>query len=147
MAPAVTELLYPHPAHSWTRRLAMYPRLRPPQRGQTNPFGHRCAVRCSPHRTSSPKRERNSLTVMMGFLFNRLGFFMSDIISPFIRLVKLDIHLNLLTIAIPGRSCWTNEFKTVMLPWNSVSESFLGGQQITDEESTTYRRASLSATD
>src|SRR5208337_3710727 len=73
----------------------MYPRLRPPQRGQTNPFGHRCAVRCSPHRTSSPKRERNSLTVMMGFLFNRLGFFMSDIISPFIRLIKLDIHLDL----------------------------------------------------
>src|SRR5271157_2981603 len=50
----------------------MYPRLRPPQRGQTKPFGHRCAVRCSPHRTSSPKRERNSLTVMMDFRFNRL---------------------------------------------------------------------------
>src|SRR5271165_5098582 len=96
MAPAVTELLYPHPAHSWTRRLAMYPRLRPPQRGQTKPFGHRCAVRCSPHWTSSPKRERNSLTVMMGFLFNRLGFFISDIISSFVRLFKLDIHLQLL---------------------------------------------------
>src|SRR5271157_1069546 len=70
----------------------MYPRLRPPQRGQTKPFGHRCAVRCSPHWTSSPKRERNSLTVMMGFLFNRLGFFISDILSPFVRLFKLDIH-------------------------------------------------------
>src|SRR5271157_5467091 len=53
----------------------MYPRLRPPQRGQTKPFGHRCAVRCSPHRTSSPKRERNSLTVMMGFRFNGLEQF------------------------------------------------------------------------
>src|SRR5271165_5070902 len=94
MAPAVTELLYPHSAHSWTRRLAMYPRLRPPQRGQTKPLGHRCAVRCSPHRTSSPKHERNSLTVMMGFLFNRLGFFISDMISPFVRLIKLDIHQN-----------------------------------------------------
>src|SRR5271166_4478910 len=71
----------------------MYPRLRPPQRGQTKPLGHRCAVRCSPHRTSSPKRERSSLTVMMGFLFNRLGFFISDILSPFVRLFKLDIHL------------------------------------------------------
>src|SRR5271157_293270 len=71
----------------------MYPRLRPLQRGQTKPFGHRCAVRCSPHWTSSPKRERNSLTVMMGFLFNRLGFFISDIISSFVRLFKLDIHL------------------------------------------------------
>src|SRR5208337_1472743 len=50
-----------------------------------------------PHRTSSPKRERNSLTVMMDFRFNRLGFFMSDIISPFVRLFKLDIHLVLLT--------------------------------------------------
>jgi hypothetical protein len=30
----------------------------------------------------------------MGFLFNRLGFFMSDIISPFVRLIKLDIHPN-----------------------------------------------------
>jgi hypothetical protein len=29
----------------------------------------------------------------MGFLFNRLGFFMSDIISPFVRLIKLNIHL------------------------------------------------------
>src|SRR5271157_1333359 len=74
----------------------MYPRLRPLQRGQTKPFGHRCAVRCSPHWTSSPKRERNSLTVMMGFLFNRLGFFISDIISSFVRLFKLDIHLFLL---------------------------------------------------
>src|SRR5271157_5072951 len=71
----------------------MYPRLRPLQRGQTKPFGHRCAVRCSPHRTSSPKRERNSLTVMMDFRFNRLGFFISDILSPFVRLLKLDIHL------------------------------------------------------
>src|SRR5271167_3101921 len=70
----------------------MYPRLRPPQRGQTKPFGHRCAVRCSPHRTSSPKRERNSLTVMMDFRFNGLGFFISDILSPFVRLFKLDIH-------------------------------------------------------
>src|SRR5271157_3316533 len=73
----------------------MYPRLRPPQRGQTKPFGHRCAVRCSPHRTSSPKRERNSLTVMMDFRFNRLGFFISDILSSFVRLFKLDIHLSL----------------------------------------------------
>src|SRR5271169_1711005 len=73
----------------------MYPRLRPPQRGQTKPLGHRCAVRCSPHWISSPKRERNSLTVMMGFLFNRLGFFMSDIVSSFVRLIKLDIHLSL----------------------------------------------------
>jgi hypothetical protein len=32
---------------------------------------------------------------MMGFLFNRLGFFMSHIISSFIRLIKLDIHLDL----------------------------------------------------
>src|SRR5271167_5213138 len=72
----------------------MYPRLRPPQRGQTKPFGHRCAVRCSPHRTSSPKRERNSLTVMMDFRFNGLDFFMSDILSPFVRLFKLDIHLD-----------------------------------------------------
>src|SRR5271157_4567120 len=71
----------------------MYPRLRPPQRGQTKPFGQRCAVRCSPHRTSSPKRERNSLTVMMDFRFNRLGFFISDILSPFVRLFKFDIHL------------------------------------------------------
>src|SRR5271157_921949 len=30
---------------------------------------------------------------MMGFLFNRPGFFMSDIVSSFIRLIKLDIHL------------------------------------------------------
>src|SRR5271165_3534023 len=90
----------------------MYPRLRPPQRGQTNPFGHRCAVRCSPHRTSSPKRERNSLTVMMDFRFNRLGFFISDILSPFVRLFKLDIHLILLAqvllavtvIAAPGQA-------------------------------------------
>src|SRR5208337_2354026 len=74
----------------------MYPRLRPPQRGQTKPFGHRCAVRCSPHRTSSPKRERNSLTVMMDFRFNGLGFFISDILSPFVRLFKLDIHLSLI---------------------------------------------------
>src|SRR5271157_5617048 len=73
----------------------MYPRLRPPQRGQTKPFGHRCAVRCSPHRTSSPKRERNSLTVMMDFRFNRLGFFISDILSSFVRLFKLDIHLSI----------------------------------------------------
>jgi len=29
----------------------------------------------------------------MGFLFNRPGFFMSDIVSSFIRLIKLDIHL------------------------------------------------------
>src|SRR5271165_6865619 len=92
MVPAVTELCYPHPAHSWTRRLAIYPRLRPPQRGQTKPFGQRCAVRCSPHRTSSPKRERNSLTVMMDFRFNGLDFFISDILSPFVRLFKLDIH-------------------------------------------------------
>ena len=35
-------------------------------------------------------------------------------------------EINLLTIAIPGRSCWTNKFKTVMLQWNSVSESFPG---------------------
>src|SRR5271157_319979 len=33
---------------------------------------------------------------MIGFLFNRLGFFMSDIISPFVRLFKFDIHLKLL---------------------------------------------------
>src|SRR5271166_3307795 len=71
----------------------MYPRLRPPQRGQTKPFGQRCVVRCSPHRTSSPKRERNSLTVMMDFRFNGPGFFISDILSPFVRLFKLDIHL------------------------------------------------------
>src|SRR5271157_819799 len=70
----------------------MYPRLRPLQRGQTKPFGQRCAVRCSPHRTSSPKRERNSLTVMMDFRFNRLDFFISDILSSFVRLFKLDIH-------------------------------------------------------
>src|SRR5271157_2516649 len=74
----------------------MYPRLRPPQRGQTKPFGHRCAVRCSPHWTSSPKRERNSLTVMMDFRFNGLGFFISDILSSFVRLFKLDIHLKLI---------------------------------------------------
>src|SRR5271157_5846344 len=78
----------------------MYPRLRPLQRGQTKPFGQRCAVRCSPHRTSSPKRERNSLTVMMGFLFNRLGFFISDIISSFVRLFKLDIHLTMLVLVL-----------------------------------------------
>ena len=35
-------------------------------------------------------------------------------------------EINLLTIAIPGRSCWTNKFKTVMLQWNSVRESFPG---------------------
>src|SRR5271165_6081190 len=98
MVPAVTELCYPHPAHSWTRRLAIYPRLRPPQRGQTKPFGQRCAVRCSPHRTSSPKRERNSLTVMMDFRFNGLDFFISDILSPFVRLFKLDIHLEEITV-------------------------------------------------
>src|SRR5271157_5289587 len=80
----------------------MYPRLRPLQRGQTKPFGHRCAVRCSPHWTSSPKRERNSLTVMMGFLFNRLGFFISDIISSFVRLFKLDIHLKLIPAYLFG---------------------------------------------
>src|SRR5271165_4413812 len=103
MVPAVTELCYPHPAHSWTRRLAIYPRLRPPQRGQTKPFGQRCAVRCSPHRTSSPKRERNSLTVMMDFRFNGLDFFISDILSPFVRLFKLDIHQNILgRIGCPG---------------------------------------------
>src|SRR5271157_274797 len=79
----------------------MYPRLRPPQRGQTKPFGHRCAVRCSPHRTSSPKRERNSLTVMMDFRFNRLGFFISDILSSFVRLFKLDIHLPKLSVEPP----------------------------------------------
>src|SRR5271165_3587713 len=126
MAPAVTELLYPHPAHSWTRRLAMYPRLRPPQRGQTKPFGQRCAVRCSPHRTSSPKRERNSLTVMMDFRFNGLDFFISDILSPFVRLFKLDIHLNLLATVIPwqGRAvaggvpplCVDNGFSKKFLP-------------------------------
>src|SRR5271166_2610240 len=114
MVPAVTELLYPHSTHSWTRRLAMYPRLRPPQRGQTKPLGHRCAVRCSPHRTSSPKHERNSLTVMMGFLFNRLGFFISDMISPFVRLIKLGIHLDLFTrVAVPheraGSTCFAKE--------------------------------------
>ena len=32
----------------------------------------------------------------MGFRFNRLGFFISDIISPFVRLFKLDIHLSLI---------------------------------------------------
>src|SRR5271157_2781561 len=37
---------------------------------------------------------------MMGFLFNRPGFFMSDIVSSFIRLIKLDIHL--LLICIPA---------------------------------------------
>ena len=37
---------------------------------------------------------------MMGFLFNRLGFFISDIISSFVRLFKLDIHLNLLTTVL-----------------------------------------------
>src|SRR5271167_2877989 len=80
----------------------MYPRLRPPQRGQTKPFGHRCAVRCSPHRTSSPKRERNSLTVMMDFRFNGPGFFISDILSPFVRLFKLDIHLSFFMLPIPA---------------------------------------------
>ena len=35
---------------------------------------------------------------MMGFLFNRLGFFISDIISPFVRLIKLDIQLNFYAI-------------------------------------------------
>src|SRR5271165_3998603 len=115
MVPAVTELCYPHPAHSWTRRLAIYPRLRPPQRGQTKPFGQRCAVRCSPHRTSSPKRERNSLTVMMDFRFNGLDFFISDILSPFVRLFKLDIHLRqyrrrrlLATVPWRGRRAWTS---------------------------------------
>jgi hypothetical protein len=33
-------------------------------------------------------------------------------------------EINLLTITIPGRSCWTNKFKTAMLQWDSVSESF-----------------------
>src|SRR5208337_4182283 len=33
---------------------------------------------------------------MMDFRFNRLGFFISDILSPFVRLFKLDIHLDLL---------------------------------------------------
>ena len=29
---------------------------------------------------------------MMDFRFNGLGFFISDILSPFVRLFKLDIH-------------------------------------------------------
>src|SRR3974390_1645307 len=70
----------------------MYPRLRPPQRGQTKPLGQRCAVRWAAHWASSPKRARNWLTVRMGFRF-RLECFISDIISPFVRLTKLDIHL------------------------------------------------------
>src|SRR3974390_1234732 len=70
----------------------MYPRLRPPQRGQTKPLGQRCAVRWAAHWVSSPKRARNWLTVRMGFRF-RLECFISDIISPFVRLTKLDIHL------------------------------------------------------
>jgi len=37
---------------------------------------------------------------MMGFLFNRLGFFISDIISPFVRLIKLGIHLDFLKRAL-----------------------------------------------
>src|SRR5271157_2105170 len=94
----------------------MYPRLRPPQRGQTKPFGHRCAVRCSPHRTSSPKRERNSLTVMMGFLFNRLGFFISDILSPFVRLFKLDIHLNLYRLDAGLKASSTRKLSSSNLP-------------------------------
>src|SRR5271157_771788 len=93
----------------------MYPRLRPPQRGQTKPFGHRCAVRCSPHRTSSPKRERNSLTVMMDFRFNRLGFFMSDILSPFVRLFKLDIHQNVLPIWHICSFCWLKSLRLMLL--------------------------------
>src|SRR5271165_5343575 len=95
----------------------MYPRLRPPQRGQTKPLGHRCAVRCSPHRTSSPKHERNSLTVMMGFLFHRLGFFISDMISPFVRLIKLGIHLILLERK-PSLSCVDRLF-TTSVPFGS----------------------------
>src|SRR3974390_1450449 len=71
----------------------MYPRLRPAQRGQTKPLGQRCAVRWAAHWASSPKRARNWLTVRMGFRF-RLECFISDIISPFVRLTKLDIHLN-----------------------------------------------------
>src|SRR3974377_1610661 len=70
----------------------MYPRLRPPQRGQTKPLGQRCAVRWAAEWASSPKRARNWLTVRMGFRF-RLECFISDIISPFVRLTKLDIHL------------------------------------------------------
>ena len=31
----------------------------------------------------------------MGFRFNGLGFFITDIMSPFVRLIKLDIHLSL----------------------------------------------------
>src|SRR3974390_802392 len=72
----------------------MYPRLRPPQRGQTKPLGQRCAVRWAAHWASSPKRARNWLTVRMGFRF-RLECFISDIISPFVRLTKLDIHLDI----------------------------------------------------
>src|SRR3974390_1401436 len=79
----------------------MYPRLRPPQRGQTKPLGQRCAVRWAAHWVSSPKRARNWLTVRMGFPF-RLKRFISDIISPFVSLTELDIHLNLLTICAPA---------------------------------------------
>src|SRR3974390_3461004 len=79
----------------------MYPRLRPPQRGQTKPLGQRCAVRWAAHWVSSPKRARNWLTVRMGFRF-RLKCFISDIISPFVRLTKLDIHLAIFVIAPRG---------------------------------------------
>ena len=62
----------------------------------------------------------------MGFLFNRLGFFMSDIISSFVRLFKLDIHQNLLATVIPGQGravaggvpplCGENGFNKKFLP-------------------------------
>src|SRR5882672_2934935 len=41
----------------------MYPRLGPPQRGQTKPPGQRCRLNCSPHCCSSPNDARNSCTV------------------------------------------------------------------------------------
>jgi hypothetical protein len=37
---------------------------------------------------------------MMGFLFNRPGFFISDIISPFVRLIKLYIHQYLFQVRL-----------------------------------------------
>src|SRR5271157_3623953 len=101
----------------------MYPRLRPLQRGQTKPFGQRCAVRCSPHRTSSPKRERNSLTVMMDFRFNRLGFFISDIISSFVRLFKLDIHLRVYVGLVFRLGGVNNESASLRSPQTPTSGS------------------------
>jgi len=59
---------------------------------QEKPPGQRCRPNCSPHCASSPNWERNSSTVSILPRDLLSAFFMQTIISPFIRLNKMDIH-------------------------------------------------------